>query len=94
MTSKQAFLQKIKAVTKFNHQKIRFYLNKIVVFGVTLSQRSPRIMSSANANKKNINVQVASAFLLKCSFNQSERFTCKSDSDFFLMPSNKKNVNK
>ena len=32
---------------KFNHKKMRFYLNKIVVFGVFLSQRSPRIISSA-----------------------------------------------
>ena len=46
-TSKRAFLKKSNILTKFNHQKMRFYLNKIVVFGVFLSQRSPKIMSSA-----------------------------------------------
>ena len=46
MTSKRAFLKK-NSFTNFNHQRMRFYLNKIVVYGVFLSQRSPRIMSSA-----------------------------------------------
>ena len=46
-------------VTKFNHQKMRFYLNKTIFLCVFLSQRPPRIMSSAD-----IIVRVACAFLL------------------------------
>ena len=45
MTSKRAFLQKVTFL--LNSTTKRFYLNTIVVFGVFLSQRSPRIMSSA-----------------------------------------------
>ena len=46
MTSKRAFLQKV-TVTKFNDRKKGFYLNKIIVFGVFLSQRPPWIIPSA-----------------------------------------------
>ena len=48
MTSKRAFLKKINnGVTKVNDRKKGFYLNKIIVFGVFLSHRSPWIMPSS-----------------------------------------------
>ena len=47
MTSKRAFLQKVFSVTEFIDRKEGVYLNKIIVFGVFLSQRSPWIMPSA-----------------------------------------------
>ena len=67
MRSKRLSLQKSKGSTKFNDRKNGFYLNKIIVFGVFLSQHSPWIMSSAKCKIENIDVQVARrrAFLSK-----------------------------
>ena len=39
-------------VTKFNDRKNGFYLNKMIVFGVFLSQRSPWIMASSKQKLK------------------------------------------
>ena len=50
---------------------MRFNLNEIVVWGVFLSHRSPGIMSM---EMKNINVQLARAFLSKCAFHEAEHF--------------------
>ena len=52
-------------VTKFNDRKNVFYLNKIIIFGVFLSQRSPWMMPSTKTQIENIDVQVARAFLSK-----------------------------
>ena len=56
---------KSNGVTKFNDQKNVFYLNKIIIFGVFLSQRSPWMMPSTKTQIENIDVQVARAFLSK-----------------------------
>ena len=47
MTSKRAFLQKVTVLLNSTTKKKGFYLKKINVFGVFLSQRSPWIMPSA-----------------------------------------------
>ena len=47
MTSKRAFLQKVTVLLNSTTEKGGFYLNKIIYFGVFLSQRSPWIMTSA-----------------------------------------------
>ena len=46
MTSKRAFLQKVTVLLNSTTEK-GFYLNKVIVFGVFFSQRSPWIMPSA-----------------------------------------------
>ena len=51
MTLKRAFLHKVAVLLNSTTEK-RFYLNKIIVFGVFLSQRSPWIMPSAKRKKK------------------------------------------
>ena len=57
---------KSNGVTKFNDRKKGFYLNKIIIFGVLLSQGSPWIMPSTKHKLiENIDVQDARAFLSK-----------------------------
>ena len=62
MTSKRAFLQKSNGVIKFNDLKMGFYLNKIIVFGFSVTT-----ITMDNALRKtqieNIDVLVARAFL-------------------------------
>ena len=52
MTSKTSISSKSNGVAKFNDPKKGFYLMKIIVFGVFLSQRSPQIMPSAKRKQK------------------------------------------
>ena len=47
MTSKRVFLQTVTVLLISTIEKKGVYLNKIIVFGVFLSQRSPWIMPSA-----------------------------------------------
>ena len=63
-TSKRAVLQKVTVLLNSTTKKRGFYLNKTIVFGVFLSQRSPWI-SLRKTQIENIDVQVARAFLSK-----------------------------
>ena len=56
---------KSNSVAKFNDQKKEFYLNKLIVLGVFLSQRSSWIMPSAKTQLENIDVQFAHVVLSK-----------------------------
>ena len=49
---KTSISSKSNSVAKYNGRKKGFYLNKIIVFGVFLSQRSPWIMPSAIRKQK------------------------------------------
>ena len=62
MTSKRAFLN---SFTKFNDRKRGFYLNKTIVLGVFLSQRSPWIIPSAKRKKKIWTFRLHEHFLTK-----------------------------
>ena len=73
------------SVTDFNDQKNGVYLNKIIVFGVFLSQRSPWILPSANIDVQNARAVVR--FCQNCLWRS--RMIHMSDSDFFSMSSNR-----
>ena len=84
---------KINGISKFNYQQREFYLNKTIIFGVFLSQRSPWKCLVQNTNRKYRRSGCTCIFCQNC-FRRST-VICTSDSDIFRChQTNKKSISK